>query len=825
MRTTSLILVGYKRFSLSNIRQFTYTPEALEQVILGSNGAGKSSLLRAIMNLVPEGKHFAPGGSYDHTFDHENQIIRVFSLYKVKAGYHEFWLNGVNLNDGGTQATQRELVEKHVNLTQDIIDLVTGKLRFSRMSSALRREWLMRISGTDFTFATQLHERFRVKARDLQGTINYLLENTKKMAEEIESLEEDYKTKDDEVLQLKEIAAQVGGLLAGRIVEGHSEKTITRMLEAYKTIRQRSDTILAETIRRPEAMAGKSKVQLEADLVKLRDRMMLMRGECNEHEKALEGIQSLIRHVGRSALDDPSILTASIAEAEGEIAYLKTQGSDYDCRGENPEGLLAIAEGIQVSLSELCATIPVNSANTYTRGEYTANTERHKRLSQQLLEGQNLVSKLEGQLEHAGHTPETNCPKCSTAFKPGWDPDLLNRMQAKVTETRNLCAALTTQLDGLSVQIEDFTGYSFKLGELSRLRHASKALGAFWDKVSDDQLVRNSPATIATLLAETIRRLNNQVRMQRVGLHLADLQSRMDLIQNSGDPKFLLARSDLLESQIFSKSNLMRDMVGDCGAISEEIYHLEKLDKLVEEMQHALADFDMYKAIADRAMQEDGLETIRDNAMARLGVLHTQTQRYRDLTTRYENNREQIIECDEKHSAFKLIARALSPTEGIIAETVKNFIGHFQRMLNEHVGMVWSYSMEVDAVIEDGASLTCKFPIIMRDSDQSVEDFSDGSTGQVSMFDFAFKLVAMELLGLVDYPLLADEFGKDFDEEHRERLVSYIKSLMDQQRFSQLFMVSHYSAMYGSFNQAEFVVLDDRNITRPDGCNTQVIIE
>lgn len=824
MRHRKTVLVGYKGFNLANIQRFEYTPESQDQVILGSNGSGKSSLLKTLLQLVPDGKRFAKGGSQEHNFDHNGSVFKLTSIFPNKAGQHSFIMDGVEMNDGFTQATQKELVIKYVGLTPELVDLMTGKTRFSTMDANTRRQWMMRISGTDFDYAMALHKHFKEKTTGLKGTLEYLLENTHKMAGEIESLEEDYKTQDDEVAELRTLSTEIDRLLNGRIAVDHSESAITKMTQAYHTVKQRSDTILAETIRRTVKMHGKDKRTLETDLVKLRDRMMQTRGECEVHEKALEGIQSLIKHVGRETLDDPSKLLTDIATAEEELGHLLNGGA-YDCLQESPEALLGIAQGIQQALSELCVTIPSNADNSYTRSGQAARTESYKRLSQYVIETQNIVSKFEAQLEHANHTPDTNCPKCAFTFKPGWDPGLIENTQNTLAKMRDGIDNARGEMEVLSTHIEEFDSYSRKLGELGNIRRNSEALKSFWDQVSDQQLVKFQPVRIPVLLATAITQLTNQVRAERIQKHLAELKSRLDLINNSGDPKYLLARADLLEAELFDKNKSIRGMMQDCGEFSEEIYHLEKLDKLVEEMDRAISDFEMYREIANVAMQEECLDAVRDQAMARLGILHIQTQRYRDLIARYENNKEQIEDVEGRFASYKLITKALSPTDGIVAEVIKGFIGHFVRMINEHIDMVWTYPMEIGAIIEEGVTLKCKFPIIINGEDNPDGDVADGSTGQVSMIDFAFKLVVMELSGLVDYPLLADEFGKDFDDEHRESLVTYIKSLMEQNRFSQLFMVSHYSSVYGAFNGAEFVVLDDRNITRPGDCNQNVVIE
>lgn len=825
MRLNKMIVTGYKSFDLAKIQRFEYSPHSQEQVILGSNGAGKSSLLRLILWLVPNGNRFHPGGGVEYFFDHNDQPFHLVSVYKVKAGHHSFTMNGVQLNDGNTQATQKELVEKYVGLTPEIVDILTGQVRLSKMSPAKRREWMMRISGTDFEFVLGLFEQFRVKARDLQGTMKYLMENTHNMADEIRSLEDDYKDTDSEVTELKQLGLELNQALNGRMSVADSSVLVKRMQTAYQTIHQRSQTIVAETvIRRGGQYGGKSKEQVDLEITQLRNRMLQTRGECDTHEKALEGIQSLIKHVGRESLDDPSQLTTRISQIEEELSGILAQGALYECGESSPEGLLTVAQGIQQPLAELCVQIPSNEGNIYTRGLHNERVERHLRLSQWCIEQNNLISKMEATLEHATHTPDTDCPKCQFTFKPGWPADLVRDTENGLAARRSKVEEATRQMEELQVHIDEFDGYSRKLGELANIRSSSKVLERFWNLVSDRGYVKTNPAMIPVALADTIRRLLDTAYAQRITAELNDLKSRLELIKNSGDPKFLLQRADLLEGELHDKYEAINKAIVEIAELSEEYQHLEKLDGLLGEMFAACEQFNQLRTQVEDALRDEHLDKVRGKVMTRLGVLHQTTQRYRDLQARYENTREELIDVESKYNAYKLLAKALSPTHGIVAEITKDFIRHFCSMINEHIEMVWTYPMELDAVLEEGATLNVKLPIIVNNEPNPDGDVADGSTGQVSMIDWVFKLVVMELSGLHDYPLLADEFGKDFDDEHRERLVSYIQALMEQGRFSQLFMVSHYASVYGSFNQAEFVVLDDRNITRPVDANIHVEI-
>ena len=62
MRIIELVLFNYKRFSLNNIKEFTYRPQMKAQLILGTNGSGKSSLLSELSPLPSRSKDFFDDG-------------------------------------------------------------------------------------------------------------------------------------------------------------------------------------------------------------------------------------------------------------------------------------------------------------------------------------------------------------------------------------------------------------------------------------------------------------------------------------------------------------------------------------------------------------------------------------------------------------------------------------------------------------------------------------------------------------------------------------------------------------------------------------------
>ena len=102
----NLKLKGYTRLSLNHIDSLEYTPVAKTQVIIGTNGSGKSSLL---YELSPMPSHHR---MYDHgykqiTIEHKGSTYVLTSDF-TKGKSHSFIKDGIELNPGvGTYTARR----------------------------------------------------------------------------------------------------------------------------------------------------------------------------------------------------------------------------------------------------------------------------------------------------------------------------------------------------------------------------------------------------------------------------------------------------------------------------------------------------------------------------------------------------------------------------------------------------------------------------------------------------------------------------------------------------------------------------------------------
>ena len=84
------------------------------------------------------------------------------------------------------------------------------------------------------------------------------------------------------------------------------------------------------------------------------------------------------------------------------------------------------------------------------------------------------------------------------------------------------------------------------------------------------------------------------------------------------------------------------------------------------------------------------------------------------------------------------------------------------------------------------------------------------------IFDFAFKVATLRQLGLGHLPLFLDEFESAFDDVHREKAIYFVKRLLDEGAYGQIFMVSHYESNHGSLsNAAQTCILSRDNLLLP----------
>ena len=197
-----------------------------------------------------------------------------------------------------------------------------------------------------------------------------------------------------------------------------------------------------------------------------------------------------------------------------------------------------------------------------------------------------------------------------------------------------------------------------------------------------------------------------------------------------------------------------------------------------------------------------------------------------------ESLKQSTTELKGDIACYKALIDAMSPHGGLIAKNTIQLMHAIQEQMNDVIGSIWTYDLKVGLprLPEKGKNMDYKFPLTYRDprlpgQGGEVPDVSLGSSAQKDIVDFAFKLVVMCYLDMLDWPMFLDELGASFDEEHRYRILTYIKQLVLSQQCSQVFYISHYASSHAAMSTADITVLDSSNVTVPRVINQNVIIK
>jgi len=209
-----------------------------------------------------------------------------------------------------------------------------------------------------------------------------------------------------------------------------------------------------------------------------------------------------------------------------------------------------------------------------------------------------------------------------------------------------------------------------------------------------------------------------------------------------------------------------------------------------------------------------------------------QLAEYQNQLTKFERQ-EAVLNSLQKErtdtlaeqSELTMLAKALSVKDGLIGKYLLESLTSVLSLVNSIINGIWTYEMNVIPSKLEKEGLDYNFPLDVNDGSVTPSDIRLGSESQKDIVNFAFKLAFIKFMGYDSWPLYLDEFGRTFDEQHRDNTVPFIQNLIEQGEFSQIFYISHFESTYGSFNNVEYLVIDPTNITVPQVYNENVIIK
>lgn len=827
MKIQRLELFGYTRIAANNINHLIYTPENPFQLIVGTNGSGKSSLLNELSPLPAHSSNYTKEGFKKITILHGGKTYQLDSIFKT--GKHSFLVDGEEYNPGGTQEVQKNLVWQHFKINKDIHELMTGEIRLTTLSPTDRRKWIQMISRTDYGYVMGVFKRVASRLRDQQGAMKHL---NQRLIQEHQNLLQlgDVEGLEERANKLKQ---ELNSMMLERIPNLEDFQTLMHVLRGLEEqVEQDARTFFANMALIPN---GKSYLGMDDVLMDhtskvstiQSERALLERGTAEYTE--MENIISSVNRDSTATLEDipgliaeeerliENILSNQPSYANSDLAVWRTTSDPVSAERD----LKSITPELTVILNEL----PVNADRGFSREKHEEADMDAKRLV-------SLIDNLDARIRHnqdrlklMEEAQQSQCPSCKYVWRPGYsDREAAENKQM----TAELIAEQAKAQEAL-VKVREYLERSGEVAELYRRFNqytvSFSRLSPLWDTMLTTQLLQNDPRSCTLLIRQYAEELRGQAAIEDANRRISNYREVGAHQAQLGQLSHMTQRMAALQEEIRRRTDNLLLLQEDKQTIEQFRRKLDNLYVISKRLEEAGQKINGVQSKLIDAIRNDLIdETVNTHQLELAGITRrlsereSQTGIIKDLET-------SRIKVENDVRSLDVLTKTLSPNGGLIADQLRGDIGGLVANINSVIGCVWTYEMEVQPCGLTSTELDYRFPVhIPTSPNRSSPDVLKTSKGQRQIIDLAFQLTVMLYLDLNDYPLFMDEPGEGFDEQHRVRLMDFVKQLMDSGRHSQLFMISHYASNHGGFNNAEILVLDGSNITLPGRYNQHVVM-
>lgn len=820
MKVISLILVQYNRLSLRHIRYFEYRPTAKTQAILGTNGSGKSSILKELSPLPAIATEYGPEGMKEIVYSHKGSIYTLNSAVDPETGKwkYTFIKDDEVLNPGFGIVSYRELVKEHFNYTEDVHSLMTGETRFHEMSVAERRSWLTRLSQTDFTYALRYFKKLSEETRDLQGSITL---TQRRLAVELEKAMS--KTEEAELdLRLGKEKEILDFLLDRKrprpvLDERDYSQQITTTAESIESVLRVMESV-------DSLYTYRSADDFQTATIQLLTTKRVLETEIANQVKQIEQYQKTETQVKAASTSNLDTVRRAIESLEKECEDL-VRYIHLDLWFERPREALSEYEVYQELIASQLTALAEFHEVRYTEAQVHGLRENVIPLLEQrlrVLKGEDeRLSLAIKDLELSKSKGETTCPSCTYRWIPNFNEAAYERALQERTQCREKQVAFQTELTGHSKTLEEGLRYLSHLSELRRTARAAPAMAAYFNYLFHQIEAEKPYQTLLTEVPLVKVDLLKFLKRDQLREMITEKQKFLDSIA-TGETADLEKLSAALHTEELALSKKQTEFGQTLRAIAE----LEQLKKLHGTLMTLEADFTRLMASRDSALktkleylQVQLLDEMIRHSKSTLSELELRKSHVRTHQAQLQSLQATIDTSTQRHELMKLAMAALSPTEGLIARGMSAFINHFLSQVNAFIESIWIYPLvllPVEVSAEDELDLTYRFKVMAND-EYSAPDVAKTSMAQRAIIDHAFTAVSMIFLGLEHAPLFLDEFGSSMDYKHRLAAFQAVDALADNENYSQIFLISHYTQGYGSLANTETLVLCDANISLPEG--------
>lgn len=789
MKITQIILKNYNRLFLNNIKTLDMNLTKKINLILGTNGSGKSSLVKETSYLPFDKNEFDSGYKEVHGEHNGKKYITI-----QDNGKFSFLEDFKELNISGNRKVQLSLIKDKLNYDYEFHRLFTNVKNFTSMSPTDRKAWLIKLSSIDYDYSLAYFKRLLTRDRDIRGTIKVM--SNKLVEEQTSLLKDDVKEKyKEDLLVLNQVIDS--------LLENIDNTTSSNKQIDIDNILLQNDKIFSKILTSVPYNELDNKIKekdlyIKELLFKIKNNLEQLDKYKNLKNKNITNIDNLYTRKKE--------LVNKMLQVDAKIpVYL------------NKTFIKSIVHSLQAIKEPLGTTLSsISLCNiAMTIDEHTELDREIYKIEENI---KNLISRIEKhrlELDMAlsKKDEEVTCTSCNTKFNPYYSKTKEEMLSDSITKD-----------DLLLQETKDTLKEKYKIKDLYKTKQ--DYIGLFYNLYNNNLLIKPiidsvvSKYKIEEDSLIILRELNHTINMSNAWVAYEELAEQI----TDTDKEIEFLNNNLNNSNIASISDLEHEIMLDNIAIGKEKEELNKLINDKEIKKHILNFNNIYNRYMTFRNKEfeDKIKDLRNEYFRDIiSYLRDYKFKIEDSIKKSDIINEkvkmlsnEVSSLEEKSRLLRLAIKALCPNEGLIASSILHFMQTLVEDMNYIINSIWSYPMEIKPCnLEDG-ELDYLFPVI-SDNRGFSNDINQTSTSMKEIIDLSFKMVAMKYSKMEDYPLFLDEFGASMDIPHRVKAYQVIDNL-SLDTFSQVFIVSHYSDVYNRFSDADTIVMDSKNIHLED---------
>lgn len=817
MQYLELELVGYKRLRLANIDRIVIAPKEKLQLILGTNGSGKSSLLKELSPLPAAAQDYTKEGKKRIVVEargHRYELISAFSPTQR----HNFIKDGEELNQGGTASVQKELVKKEFNITPDVHELITGSIKFNKMGPGERRYWFTRLSDTSYSYALNVYQKLKEKHRDILGAIKM---NQSRAVQEANKLLSDDQEKllRDEINEYRKILEQLLTL------KTPSQRFKADVEQELKTIEQTLYMLARQMIRERGKFlnleAFTSIEMIDDEILNYSSKSSSLSYTIDLIAKDISSNQETIDALNRANINNFQEIDTKRQSLQKEIEALKSKLIS-DCIFEDAVLAFQSIMSMQDTLTDILSELPTNEDKRFSRDQYAAlqtqftqNTIQIETTASRLL----ILNSQKKAMDEAKGEKPVECPSCNYQWRLGYNENTYAETILAIAQLEKNQLTLQENQKITTESLEAMKQYFTLYRAYVDIAKAWPILTPMWQYIENNDMLLKNPKSIIYFLDKVKSSLRLQIELNEYSKQIAELNELKvvtERLESNHIEKIKLKINELNETLFNQNQELVRNKQS-----VQRLQGYKQTIKFIQEtaikLEVLLDNQNTLSSVLVEEIKQEAFNTLIRSVQLELSKREQHLSQVDVQKGLVENIQRQLKELEEEAFVLNILVKELSPTEGLIAKGLLGFINNFVKQMNSFIRKVWLYPMEIVPCLPDNdneVDLDYKFSLQVNNNDP-IPDIKLASTAMSEVINLAFVIVAMKYLGLTNAPLILDEFAASFDSAHRSSAFNTISNLISHSDFSQIFIVSHFEDCYGSLVNADVIVLCSKNVILP----------